>query len=219
MATITTIGRASLKAAPDTVQISVSLRASEIKCSDAMKKAAGQLEAVRSAMSDAGFDRDTLRTSDFSVSADYESRQDERGVWRQVFIGYAVVNRLSVSIPMDAKRLTDALSAVSGSDTVPEISISFSVSDETALSERLLTEAVKDARRKAETILAAEGSGGVGAVVKAEYGEIEPLMNSMPRMAMAKSAVFDKAAGVPDISPSDIEMSDTVTMTWEIKSI
>ena len=219
MATITTIGRASLKAAPDTVQISVSLRASEIKCSDAMKKAAGQLEAVRSAMTDAGFDRDTLRTSDFSVSADYESRQDERGVWRQVFIGYAVVNRLSVSIPMDAKRLTDALSAVSGSDTDPEISISFSVSDETALSERLLTEAVKDARRKAETILAAEGSGALGAVVKAEYGEIEPLMNSMPRMAMAKSAVFDEAAGVPDISPSDIEMSDTVTMTWEIKSI
>ena len=128
MATITTIGRASLKAAPDTVQISVSLRALEIKCADAMKKAAGQLEAVRSAMTDAGFDRDTLRTSDFSVSADYESRQDERGVWCQVFIGYAVVNRLSVSIPMDAKRLTDALSAVSGSETDPEISISFSVS-------------------------------------------------------------------------------------------
>jgi uncharacterized protein YggE len=82
-----------------------------------------------------------------------------------------------------------------------------------------LTEAVKDARRKAETILAAEGSGALGAVVKAEYGEIEPLMNSMPRMAMAKSAVFDESAGVPDISPSDIEMSDTVTMTWEIKSI
>ena len=218
MATITTVGSASVKAAPDKVDIGVTLRAEDKKCSEAMKKAAAQLEAVRSAVISAGFDRDLLRTSDFSVSADYESEQDDRGRWRQVFKGYAVTNQMSVSIPMDAKLLTDALSAVTGSDTDPEISIGFSVSDKTALSDRLLTEAVKDARRKAETILAAEGSGALGALVTAEYGAPKPLMENMPRMAMAKNASFDSVAGVPDISPADIEMSDTVTVTWEIKS-
>ena len=114
MRTITVMGKGRVSAAPDCIQLTMTLEARDAEYSAAMEKAARQIAALQEAVAPAGFAESDLKTSDFSVRADYESVQDDRGRWKQEFRGYVCVHVLNLRFPLDMQRLSTVLNAVSG---------------------------------------------------------------------------------------------------------
>ena len=83
--TIKGIGKLSLK--PDYVVITFSLESENKDYNKAMSIASEDLDKLRSALATVGFAKEDLKTSNFSVSTQYENKRDIGGNYKQHFTG------------------------------------------------------------------------------------------------------------------------------------
>ncbi|MBR2748638.1 MAG: SIMPL domain-containing protein, partial [Firmicutes bacterium] len=105
------------------------------------------------------------------------------------------------------------------SDLNPEIRLGYTVRDREAAKNQLLSQAVRDAKDKALVLTQAAGVK-LKDIVTMDYsiGEADFEARPMRNMMMAKAAVSDEAYGYSmDIQPDDIQVTDTVTVVWEIE--
>ena len=214
MKTIRITGKGVLKLRPDTTRITLSIERVLPEYGDALKQSAERTEKLRDLLTRFGLERTDLKTLDFSVTTEYENYR-EKGAYKQRFLGYRYRHAMKFEFPSDNERLGRILSALAGSDADPEFRISYTVSDPEAAKNELLGRAVRDAKDKADVLTRAAGVA-VKDIFGIDYswGEIEfetrPIQGEMLK-AMTAPVDFDM-----DIEPDDIEISDTVTVTWEI---
>ena len=215
--TITIKGTGKAEMPPDLVSIRLSVGSTDINYDKASDAASARVSALKDALTRAGFAEDTLKTSDFSVDTRYESVRDKDGNYRQEFAGYNCVHRLTISFASEPGNLSRAISAISSSGAEPEISVSFTVKDADSAYAEVLTNAAKNARAKAETLAAASGAR-LGTLLCIDYSDRRPDLVSPTSFRMADEAMPMMAAkcAVPDITPENINVTDTVTFTWEI---
>ena len=213
--TVKGMGRLSLK--PDLIIITVTLETKNEDYKKAVDAASVQINALKDALEAAGFQRDSLKTTDFRVNTEYDNIQDGRA-WRQVFVGYKCAHMLRLEFDMDIKRLDRAIFAMSSCGSAPHFEIGFSVKDKNAASERLLTNAVTNARKNAEVLAAAAGVV-LGDIISINYSNNEVNFFSKTRMTRA---VYASAGGCVEecddngIEPEDIKINDTVEIVWGI---
>ncbi len=212
-------GTGTASAAPDFVVITMELRAQHMEYANAMRIGAQQVEMLREAVSEAGFTAEDLKTTDFSVDAEYENEEHEENGhtrYHRVFMGYVCKHSLKLSFDMDNERIEKAITAIGGCLSNPEVSIAFTVKDKLAMRDKVLESAAQDARRKAEILCKASGVT-LGDLIRIEYswGEIhidhslDFETRCLPRMA--------EAAPTYDFHPDDIEAGDSVDFYWEIQ--
>ncbi len=212
--TVKGIGRASAR--PDTVVLSMSLDSRDMDYSKAMEIAADNIEDITNAVMAAGFKKDAVKTTNFNVRTDYQNVKDHSGNYRQEFRGYVVSHNLKVEFGFDVKLLSQALSAIAGCLSHPQLSISFVVKDTAAVNEEMLRSATANARKKAE-ILCNASDVTLGKLLSIDYnwGEID--VRSDTRYSLAEDCLATPMmARSIDIEPDDINVSDTVTFVWEI---
>lgn len=105
----------------------------------------------------------------------------------------------------------------------PEFRLSYTVSDPEAAKNELLGKAVTDAKDKAAVLTQAAGVTLKGIQsIDYSWGEIDFEYKPMNGMLMADECLAAPMAisGTSydmDIEPDDIEVSDTVTVLWEIE--
>lgn len=215
--TITVKGTGRVSAKPDYVVISMSLSSQDMEYDKAMELAANELKQLKSALHGAGFEEKALKTSNFNVRTDYVNLKDADGNYRNKFNGYVVLHSIKLGFDLDTAKLSKALSAVSECLSNPELSIKFTVRDESAVNEEMLRLASQNARRKAEILCDASGVE-LGALLSVDYncGKSDLASATNYRMAAECMKMSELSRGV-DIEPDDIEISDTVTFVWEIK--
>jgi len=217
--TIRVTGKGSLKLRPDLTRLSLTLQGTDEDYGAALKKSAEDTETLRGVLEALGFARDALKTVQFNVDTLYEGYQDEKGVYRNRFIGYQFQHSLKLEFPMDNGLLGRTLYALAHCGISPEFRVGYTISDPESAKNALLAQAVRDARAKAETLTAAAGMT-LGALQSIDYswGEISFEAQPMRKMMMAENAVADSASGSYDMSIQldDIQVSDTVTVLWEI---
>ena len=211
-------GTGLLKLKPDLCRIGLTLNGTEPTYADALNRASRDSAALGEAISSLGFAREDLKTLDFSVDAEYESVQDDKGRWRQEFKGYRFTQALKLEFPVDNALLGRALGALAAAPVDPEFHLSYALRDPESAKAALLEAAVTDARRKAD-ILASAAGVKLGKLLQVDYSMAEPALET-PRMAKAmlsrngmESASFDM-----DLQPDDIRAQDTVTLLWEMES-
>lgn len=219
MRTITVKGIGTVSAKPDYITLSLALEAKDTDYNKAMQIAAERISSLQGAISDIGFEKGTLKTTNFNVQTDYENIKDHTGNYQRVFSGYVCSYRFKLSFDFDSKRLSSVLSAIAASNAKPELSISFTVKNPAQVSEELLISATANATRKAETLCKASRAE-LGQLLTIEYnwGELNVISptryelaeDCLPVMAMSKSYA-------PEIEPDDIDIHDTATFVWEIK--
>ena len=202
MKTITVKGVGNISAKPDYITISMTVESMDRDYEKAMDGADPRIE----------------RTS-FNVETRYENVKDRQGNYKREFAGYACVYRLKLAFDFDSKQLAKVISAISGSEANPELSIAFTVKNPAKVSEELLISAAQNARAKAEILCKASGAE-LGQLISIDYnwGEVNIISRTsyemedclMPLAAMGKCCT-------PEIEPDDIDVSDTVAFTWEIK--
>ena len=187
---------------------------------ETLRRSSEDTERLKEVLSAFGFAPGDLKTLNFSVDTEYESCED-KGVYRQRFVGYKFRHVMKVEFESDNDRLGRILYALAGCPVQPEFRISYTVKDPEKAKNALLGKAVSDARDKAAVL-----TGAAGVTMKDiqsidyAWGEMDFEVRPMNRAIMADANIASKGAGAGsfdmDIAPDDIEVSDTVTVLWEI---
>ena len=221
MRTIRVTGKGQLKVKPDTTRITLSLEGTYPEYGETLHRSSQDTEKLKDLLTGFGFDRSDLKTLSFSVDTEYESYKD-KGTYKQRFIGYKFHHVMKVEFLSDNDRLGKVLYALANCPVKPEFRLSYTVNDPEAAKNELLAKAVADAKQKAAVLTA-----GAGVAMKDiqsidySWGEINFEVQPMSRMVMTEECLAEPmAVGAGsydmDIEPDDIDVSDTVTVVWEI---
>lgn len=215
MRTITVKGIGAVSVKPDLIVLRLSMETAEYEYDAAMKAAVEKIDFLNKALEAAGFEKKSAKTADFRVRADYDRRNDGKGNYTSVFMGYKCRHELKIEFDFDTKRLAKALSEISKCIAKPEISIDFTVKDSSAVSRELLKAAVKNAREKAEILCAASGAK-LGELLSIDYNWGELHLYSATDYDVEGKCMMLGAADDMDIEPEEIKARDTATFAWEI---
>ena len=218
MRTIRVTGKGQIKVRPDMTQITMSLEGLYKDYNETLRLSSQDTETLKDILSGFGFERSDLKTLNFSVDTEYESYKDRDGSYKQRFTGYRYRHMLKVEFDSDNERLGKILYALANGKVRPEFRISYTVKDPEATKNTLLGKAVKDAREKASVLTEAAGIG-LKDIQSIDYswGEIDFEYRPMDGGILAERCMAEPTAAYSmDIEPDDIEVSDTVTVLWEI---
>lgn len=213
--TVKGIGKASAK--PDHVVLSMTLESKHKDYDKAMDMAAAHIQHLNDTLCGIGFEKGSAKTTNFNVRTDYDRVKDLYGNYESVFSGYEVTHNLKLAFDFDMGRLSQALAAIAGCLSHPQLSIAFTVKDATAINEEMLRSATVNAKRKAEILCEASGVT-MGDLISINYNWGELDIYSHTRYDCCEEAMAPLAVGATiDIAPEDIDVSDTATFVWKIK--
>ncbi len=218
MRTIRVTGRGQIKVRPDMTRVTMTLTGLFKDYGETLQHSSGQTEALAEVLSAFGFERADLKTLSFNVDTEYESYRDRNNDYKQRFAGYRFTHVLKVEFESDSDRLGRILHALAGCRARPELRISYTVKDPEAAKNLLLGKAVADAKEKAG-VLTRAGGVTLREIQSIDYSWGEISFESRPMrgdMLMECCGAPAAKSFAPDIEPDDIEVSDTVTVVWEI---
>ena len=216
MRIIRVTGKGQIKVKPDVTRITMTLNGIKKDYAKTLEFSVEDTEKLKSILKPFGFESTDVKTLRFDVDAEYESYQ-ERNQYKRRFVGYKYEHVLKIEFDSDNKRLGKILYALAHAAIQPEFRISYTVKDPEASKNLLLGKAVEDAMAKADVLAKASGVS-LKEIQSIDYSwgtinfEVEPTRN----MAMCADECAEKSFDM-DIEPDDIEVSDTVTIVWEIK--
>ena len=200
---------------PDTVVLSLTLTAQNKEYSAAMKIGSQQIEMLRESIVSAGFKPKDLKTTNFDVRSIYENEELKDGNskrYRQIFVGFECRHDLKLTFDLDNDKLNRALDTIAASLSQPKISIAFTVKDPNALTDKILRDAAKDARRKAKALCTASG---------VKLGKLLDINYSWDTSRVQETIVCGECAPVAkntfDLQPEELVVSDSVDFLWEIE--
>ena len=219
MRTIRVTGKGQIKVKHDMTRITLTLTGLHKEYDETLRRSAEDTEALRAALVPLGFEPSDLKTLRFDVDAEYESCREENE-YKQRFAGYRFRHRMKVEFDSDNRRLGRVLCVLANSPVRPEFRISYTVRDPESAKNTLLGKAVADAAEKAAVLTRAAGTA-CKEIQSIDYswGEIRFESEPVRFDAAEKVCMSDMAAADSfdvDIEPDDIEVTDTVTVMWEI---
>ena len=215
--TITVKGIGNISVSPDYVILSMNLTTIDKDYETALQLASEKIEYINASLESIGFEKKSVKTTDFNVYTKYDSVRDKKGNYKRVFEGYSCNHRLKVEFDFDTKVLAQTLAAVSKCLAKPELSISFTVKDKGAVNEELLKSAAVNAKVKAR-ILCDASEVKLGTLLSIDYNWGELNVYSHTDYCLEDKCMALPVGGLADmeIEPDDIKVNDTVTFVWEI---
>lgn len=217
--TITVKGIGNVSARPDYITISLTLESLHKDYDEAMEHAAQRIRKLQDAAVRTGYAREALKTTKFNVETRYESVPDSHGNYKREFAGYACIYHLKLAFDFDSEQLARVISAIANSEANPELRIAFTVKDPAKVQESILTHAAENAKAKAGILCTASGHK-LGKLLTIDYnwGECNLISRTSYEMEDAIQPLMARGrCAAPEIEPDDIEVSDSVTFTWEIE--
>ena len=216
MRTIRVTGRGQIKVHPDMTRITITLQGIYKEYADALMHSSMDTETLQAVLSEFGFARTDLKTLRFDIDNHYESYKNIKGCFQQKLIGYRFNHVLKVEFESDNAKLGKILYALAHCKINPEFRISYTVKDPEAVKNTLLGKSITDAKEKAAVLTQA-----AGIVLKEiqtidySWGRIEFETRPMEELALTQCLPSPSSYSLA-IEPDDIEVSDTVTVVWEI---
>ena len=219
MRSIRITGKGQIKVRPDTVRITLKLEGLDPEYDRALWHSSQDTEEMKDLLCAFGFDPFDLKTLQFNIETEYES-YTENDSYRQRFRGYRYQHLMKLEFPSDRERLGKVLHALTRSPLEPEFMLSYTVSDPGRVKNELLARAVSDAREKA--LLISQAAGVLLKDIQSidySWGEIN--LECKPCGSLMAQDCLTESAGNRDsfdlnIEPDDMEVTDTVTVLWEI---
>ena len=221
MRTIRVTGKGRIKVKPNMTRITLALEGLFPDYSETLRRSSEDTEKIKDLLVGFGFERSDLKTLNFSVDTEYENYKD-KGNFKQRFVGYRFRHIMKVEFESNNERLGRVLYALAHCPVNPEFRISYTVKDPEAAKNELLGKAITDAKGKAN-VLTQAADIVLKEIQNIDYswGQIEFEVQPMERMLKADECCAPLAVGAGcydmDIEPDDIEVSDTVTVVWEIE--
>lgn len=218
--TIRVTGKGQIKVKPDMMRITITLEDIYTEYEETLRQSAQDTDQMKDLLEPYGFKRADLKTLSFQVDPQYESYK-KNGVYKQRLTGYKFRHVMKVEFASDNDRLGKILYALANCPSKPEFRISYTVKDRESAKNELLGKAVTDAIGKA-TVLSAAADVKLKDIQSIDYswGEIAFEVSPMSRAVCAAptGCLVEESAGYAlNIEPDDIEVSDTVTVVWNME--
>ena len=211
--TVKGIGKVSTK--PDYVVLPMTLESKYKDYNKAMDMAANHIQHLNETLFSIGFEKGSVKTTNFNVCTDYDRVKDRNGDYQSVFCGYEVTHNLKLAFDFDMGKLSQALSDIASCLSRPQLSVAFTVKNVTTINEEMLRFATANAKKKAE-ILWEASCVTMGDLIAIDYNWGELDIYSHTRYDCCEDTMPLMAKSI-DIDPDDIDVSDTATFIWEIK--
>ena len=213
-------GKGNLKIRPDMTRITISLDGQNEEYDKILEQSTKDTERLKDIFEKLGFERNDVKTLMFDVDTRNESYQTKDKSLKERFVGYEYKHVVKVEFDIDNARLGKILYVLANAkDIHPDFRLSYTVKDKEASKNELIGKAVADAKTKAEVLTKAAGVS-LKEIKSIDYscGEIQFEYSPMRRDILLGSVMDDACEGSydVDIEPDDVEVSDTVTVVWEI---
>ncbi len=216
--TIRVTGKGTLHIKPDMTRLTLVLSGLEKDYDKALQRSSQDTESLRIVLSELGFEPAGLKTLSFDVDTRYERYRDRNDDWKQRFVGYEYTHRMKLEFPNDNALLGRVLYALAAAPVSPEFRISYFVGDPESAKNELLGKAVTDATAKAGVLAKAAGVT-LGEILSIDYswGQIDLEVRPMEAEERLMCCTSEVRSFEMNIEPDDAEVSDTVTVVWEVK--
>lgn len=215
MATIQVEGRGKATAAPDEIELQLTVASFLPEYGQALEDLDRKIVSLKDAFVSGGLERATIKTQDFSVNIEREYREDGK----DHFSGYRATHTLVVRVPLDRQLLNALLAACPASDATPEVNIRFRIRDQLELQRQALEAAFIDARKSAE-LLARSSGGTLGELVEMQYGERRGPTTQNYRVSQEAGRIsYCKTSYADQIEPENIVCSEQVSATWKVLNL
>lgn len=216
--TLSVSGIATTKVKPDLLVIQFGVEVQKPTAKEALDTNTEHMTAVVDAIKAAGISEDQISTSQLTIYPVYESYQEkETGIYRQKLVGYSVSNIIRVetsNLGLASAIIDGAVQA--GANRVDSVMFTLSPQRQTQVSDSLLSEAIENAKAKAEKALTPLNYEiiGVKHVSLSEFG-IYP-----PPTPMYYGAAMDEMKSVRStpIFSSDQEVTTSASVVFIIGS-
>ena len=218
MRTITVTGKGQVSVKPDTIKLRITTEGTYYEYEDTIRISADQTRILKETLASAGLDPADLKTTSFDINTAYESYKDKEGNYKSRFVGYKFSHRTYIKFENDNKILGRVLYAISKCPIDISFDIDYTVSNPEDAKNEMLKNAIADAKAKAK-ILAEAAEVELGQIEDISYSWSELHFTSSPieNFVLEKSVMAAPDAYDIDIEADDIDLSDTVTVVWEIK--
>jgi uncharacterized protein len=203
-------GEGKFYAAPDMASITLGVETRNASAAGAVAENAMLMNSTISALLAAGIDEKDIQTSTFSLTTRPEEPKpleatlnENENVTPPEFVA---TNRVTVRLNniSDVGKVLDA-SVAAGSNNIQ--GISFNLKDPAPAKDEALVMAIDDAKRKAGVASAAAG---------VTLGRIIEISEGYSFVSARNEVAFSVAAPTTPISPGEMEVTASVTMTYEI---
>lgn len=214
---ISVTGTATTSVEPDMLVITFGVETQEVTARQALDTNSQTMNEIIDAIQLTEIVADEISTSRFNIHPVYEGYEDEiTKRWKQELTGYRVTNTITVeTINLDlAADIIDS-AVIAGANRVDNVSFTLSPEKHLQLKDKLIEQAIMNAKTKAENALAPLDYSitGVKAVSLSEFGMFPP---PMPMFDMAFEESFAmKSFGTPVFS-SDQDVSTTANVVFTI---
>lgn len=209
--TITVIGTGSMFVEPDVAEANVGVNVSAATVEQASDQVNQRMAAVLKALDEEGIAERDIQTSNYSIY--FEERPDlERMPMSGGEQGPAGVYRVSNQVRIvirDLDRVGEILDAVIQAGANNVYGVTFTREDAEAARRQARSEAVQNARAKAQEY-ARLNSLTLGEVISVS----EVIGGSMPFVGVREAAGY--GGGGPDISPGQLEVQVQIQITYEV---
>lgn len=206
--TVSVSGEGKMYAKPDIAIISFGAHTESLKSQEAVDKNNTIMNAVISAMKALGIEEKDIQTTGYNVNPIYDYTQSGR-----TFRGYSIDQQIQVKI-----RNFDKISAVldkatmHGANTVSDLR--FTVDDIEAVRSEARAKAITEAKAKAKSLFGQAGLR-LGRLVNVSEGYNTP--SPLLPYGGGYAGAMMKESVAPDIQAGQMEVTSTVTLTYQIK--
>ena len=218
MKTIRVTGKANMKVTPDQTKVSLVIRGFAIEYGEALAKSVEYTKIIKDALQSCGIDRELLKTSDFYTNEKTKTVKDQYDNISYRHIGYDVTHHLHFIFDNNNELLGKVLYVLSRLSINPRIDVSYVIKDSEKYKTELIKLAVQDAKRKAIAMTTA-ANVSMGEIICMDYSYQTISWESRQYLSMESCKMMESSIDRFDIdmTPEDTNLTDTVTIEWEIK--
>lgn len=212
--TIRVKGKGKISVKPDTIKITIKAEGVRWNYDETIERSTQDTRILRDALKNAGLDPKDLKTTYFSIDSKYESYRDKNDDYKEKFVGYEYEHRTYIKVENDNKILGKVLCELAHCDVKVKFDINYTVKDKEKVKNDLLEKAVEDSTTKAKVLAKASGVK-LKEILNIDYswGEIDIYSSPIDDWMVCEA----KSSYDIDIEADDIDVQDTVTITWTIE--
>lgn len=208
--TVQATGSAQMSVAPDEVLVYLQIQTKSLSAETAKNRNAEITDDVLTGLIKLGLERKDIETENYNIYPEYDWSKG-----KQEFKGYVASNYMKVKAT-DFDKVGDIIdSAVDAGALVNYINFELSTKKSNEYKAKVLAEASKDAKIKAESIAAGLGKelGSLVSVTASDYSYVPyPLYR-----AEAEGESADVKTVATNIQPKNLDVTASATVTYKIK--
>lgn len=216
--TISVKGTGRVVAPADTTFVTVRVSGKCERFETAVKELSDATVVLKNAISDAGIDRESVKTSSLDIRQSfrtvYDNEEDRHG--RQVPDGFAYSQIVCFEFPNDNAKLSKAVFNITETPVSPNLSFGFRCSDSERYRNEAIALATANAKKQAE-IIAVNSGVKLGGLAEASYNVGSDGCGEDRMLLSANRACLNPSGDGFDIDAEDLVFTESVVTVWHIE--